>query len=251
MRCVLAEAVTCTPLFYCRREQCPCFHSCGSYFYLCVWHVTLCGVCRQKQWSALGPQSSRICVLAFIHMACHVVWRVQAEATSVLSCVQAEAMSVLSFVCGMSRCVACAGRSSEARSVHSQQEHILLFSSVWHVTLCGVYRQKKHPYFHVCRQKLCPYFHLCVACHVVWHAQAEAVKRARSTVEAEEKLRQEEEGKKAELQRRQTGCRSNLQGGGKAPQRGGNDKDSSDEEEEAQKRRQAAAMRKRKKPTFM
>ena len=154
-------------------------------------------------------------------------------------------------VCGMSRCVACAGRSSGARSVHSHQEYVSLLSFIWHVTLCGVYRQKQHPYFHVCRQKLCPYFHLCVACHVVWHAQAEAVKRARSTVEAEEKLRQEEEGKKAELQRRQTGCRSNLQGGGKAPQRGGNDKDSSDEEEEAQKRRQAAAMRKRKKPTFM
>jgi len=147
-----------------------------------IWHVTLCGVYRQKQHPYFHVCRQKLCPYFHLCVACHVVWRVQAEAISILSCVEAESTSVLSFVCGMSRCVACAGRSSEARSVHSHQEHVSLLSFIWHDTLSGVYRQKQHPYFHVCRQKLCPYFHLCVACHVVWRVQAEAVKRARSTV---------------------------------------------------------------------
>jgi len=121
-------------------------------------------------------------LLLFVCVACHVVWRVQAEA------VERARSTVIKNMCpcfhsyGMSRCVACTGRSNIRTFMCAGRSYVRTFICVWHVTLYGVYRQKQYPYFHVWRQNLRLYFHLCVACHVVWRVQAEAVKRARSTV---------------------------------------------------------------------
>ncbi|KAF5839613.1 DnaJ-like protein [Dunaliella salina] len=75
--------------------------------------------------------------------------------------------------------------------------------------------------------------------------KAEALKRARSTVEAEEQRRREEEEKEREREQEKQQQKGASKGPGKQMQ------EESSDEEGAQRRRQAAAMRKKKKPTFM
>mmetsp|Transcript_23606 Transcript_23606/g.65020 ORF Transcript_23606/g.65020 Transcript_23606/m.65020 type:complete len:275 (+) Transcript_23606:181-1005(+) len=76
--------------------------------------------------------------------------------------------------------------------------------------------------------------------------KAEALKRARLTVEAEEQRRREEEEEEREREKQHQ-----KQGASKGVQPGRQQQEESSDEEGAQRRRQAAAMRKRKKPTFM